>query len=127
MANAGPKRILIVDDEEEALELLKLILEKAGYEVIPTTKGREAVTLAKAIHPDLIILDIMLPDMEGGEVAAVISEDPGCSEIPIVFLSGVIVTKKDNIPGQKAGKHFILAKPASANEILEMVNRALGH
>lgn len=117
------KRILLVDDEEEVLKHLSSILERAAHKVITTTKGKEAVNLAKTILPDLIILDIVLPDMEGGQVAALIGEDSAAANIPIIFLSGIVLTKEDNVSGEKVGRHYVLAKPVTAEELLEIVNK----
>jgi DNA-binding response OmpR family regulator len=125
MQNIEKKRILVVDDEEEALVHLKNILERANYAVIATTKGMEALKLAQENHPDLIILDVFLPDLEGGEVAAKLAEDPACMNIPVIFLSGVVMTKKDKFSGEKFGRHYIMAKPVAQKEMLEMVTKVL--
>lgn len=117
------KRILLVDDEEEVLEHLSGILERFAHKVITTTKGKEAVNLAKTTLPDLIILDIILPDMEGGQVAAIIGEDTATADIPIIFLSGIVLTKEDEISGEKLGRHYVLAKPISAEELLETMDK----
>ncbi|MFH0791497.1 MAG: response regulator [Candidatus Omnitrophota bacterium] len=117
------KRILLVDDEEEVIKHLSNILERAAHKVIATTKGKEAVNLAKTAFPDLIILDIVLPDMEGGEVAAVIGEDPSTANIPIIFLSGIVLTKEDAVSGEKIGRHYVLAKPVTGEELLETIGK----
>lgn len=119
------KRILIVDDEEEALNHLKNILQRAGYQAISTTKGLEVLNLARLHRPDLIIIDIYLPDLEGSEVAARLREDAQCMNIPIVFLSGVVINKEDKLSGEKFGRHYILAKPVTPKEILDMVKKAI--
>ncbi len=119
------KRILIVDDEEEALGHLRNILERANHTVISTTKGAEALNLAKLNRPDLIILDVFLPDLDGSEVAASLAEDPACMNIPVIFLSGVVMTKNDKFSGNKFGRHYIMAKPVAQKEILEMVTKVL--
>ncbi len=119
------KRILIVDDEEEALGHLRNILERANHTVISTTKGAEALNLAKLNRPDLIILDVFLPDLDGSEVAASLAEDPACMNIPVIFLSGVVMTKNDKFSGNKFGRHYIMAKPVTQKEILEMVTKVL--
>ncbi len=125
MAELENKRILIVDDEEEALVHLKNILERANYKVTSTTKGAEVLNLAKLDPPDLIILDVLLPDLEGDEVAAQLAEEPSCADIPIIFLSGIVMTREDKFSGEKFGRHYILAKPVTAKEILEMVSKVL--
>lgn len=121
-----PKKILVVDDEEEIVVRLRNILKRANYDVISTTKGREVLELAKNHQPDLIILDILMPDMEGSEVASVLAQDPSTANIPILFLTGVIITKEEeSLLGRKAGKHYLMAKPTTAKELLDMVREVL--
>jgi len=84
------KRLLIVDDEKEVLELLNKKLTSAGYQIIETQLGQEAVELAKAQKPDLILLDIVMPDIDGGDVVNRLRDDPTTQKIPIIFLSGIV-------------------------------------
>ncbi|OGX41240.1 MAG: hypothetical protein A2984_02455 [Omnitrophica WOR_2 bacterium RIFCSPLOWO2_01_FULL_41_12] len=119
------KKILVVDDEEEILTYLGNILKRAHYEFISTTKGKEVFDLAKSAKPDLIILDVLLPDLQGDEVAALLSQEPATSDIPIIFLTGVLITKEEEDLARKTGKHYLMAKPATEKEILEMVNAVL--
>lgn len=125
MDNSTAKTILVVDDEEEALGHLRNILERADYNVLTATTGKEAVNLARSVLPDLIILDVVLPDIDGGEVSALLLKQPDTAKIPIIFLSGVIVRKEDNISGVKSGKHYVLAKPVTGAEVLDMVAKVL--
>ena len=122
MAEALPKKILVVDDEEEILTHLGNILKRANYEVVSTTKGKEVFNLAKDSQPDLIILDILLPDLQGDEVAALLLQEPSTADIPIIFLTGVLITKKEEDLARKTGKHYLMAKPATEKEILDMVS-----
>lgn len=124
MADSPPKKILAVEDEPETLAHLSNILKRSGYEVISTTKGSEAVGLAKSSGPDLVILDIVMPDMSGSEVAAALSEDPATAGIPIIYLTGIL-TKKEELWIKKTGRHFIMAKPTTGREILEKVEQVL--
>ena len=124
MANQTPKKILVVDDEQETLSHISNILERANYEVIATTKGKQALELANGLKPDLIILDVVLPDMEGSEVAAALSENPSTDCIPIIFLTGII-TKKEESLVKKAGRHYVMAKPTTGRELLEMIGNVL--
>lgn len=117
------KKILIVDDEEKALLLLSKILQRASYEVISAITGAEALNLAKKNIPDLIILDIVLPDMDGSDIAATLAEDPATKDIPIIFLSGMIMKKGEQASGQKTGRSYIISKPVTGPEILEVINR----
>ena len=129
MAIQYPKKILIVDDEEDVLIPLGNILKRANYIVSTTTNGEEAIKLAKAQRPDLIILDIVLPGLDGGSVADILSNDPVTARIPILFLTGILskeeelLSKKEG--GKKSGKHYMMAKPVSAEDLLEMIQKIL--
>lgn len=126
MFNTHNKKILVVDDEEEILTYLTKILKRANYEVISTTKGKEAIELTRNLHPDLIILDILLPDISGSEVACVLSENSSTTEIPIIFLTA-IVEKGERSNGGKTGKHYVLAKPVEVENLLELIKKTLSH
>jgi len=124
MATLPLKKILIVDDEQETLTHITNILKRADYEVIPTTRGKEALELANKLRPDLIILDVILPDMEGSEVAAALSENPSTESTPIIFLTGII-TKQEESLVKRAGRHYVMAKPTTGRELLEMIKTIL--
>jgi len=124
MPSSLPKKILIVDDEEEALSRLKNILTRADYDVVCATNGRDAIALAKNLKPDLIILDIVMPDIDGSDVASILSEDSGTVAIPVLFLTGIL-TKKEESLGKKTGRHRVIAKPIAAGELLELIGKAL--
>lgn len=124
MPNTVRKKILVVDDEEEILEHLTNILERAGYTVITTSKGKKVLELAQNQRPDLIILDIVLPDMDGSEVARRLAESPSTAGVPVVFLTGIL-KKEEEINVEKTGKSYIMAKPVTGEDLLEMVSRVL--
>jgi CheY-like chemotaxis protein len=124
MSNNLKKKILVVDDEEEFLLFIGNILESANYEVFSTTKGREAIELAKKEKPDLIILDIILPDIMGGEVSRTLSEDPSTYNMPIIFLTG-LNTKEDEKLVKETGNYHLLAKPITRHDLLEAVRKVL--
>ena len=117
-------KILVVDDEQEVLTHLANILKRANYQVISTTKGKQAVELAINQRPDLIILDIVLPDMGGSEVAAVLKDNSSTANIPIIFLTGILSKEEENLV-TKTGKYYVMAKPATSEELLKMVNIVL--
>ena len=125
MADGSPKKILVVEDEQETLTHLSNILKRSNYEVISTTRGSEAVGLAKHYQPDLIILDIVIPDMSGSEVAATLLEDSTTTSIPIIYLTGIL-TKEEELRIKKTGRYYIVAKPITEKEILEKVKQVLG-
>ena len=125
MSNNSFRKILVVDDEEDVVFYLSNILRHSNYEVISTTKGKEAVELATYQHPDLIILDIVMPDMSGDGVAAILRENPSTANIPIIFLTVIFTKKEEKILGRRNGKYYIMAKPAVAGELLRLVSKIL--
>lgn len=127
MAN---KKILIVDDDAKILALLDNILSGEGYQVIEAGGGKDAVDKIKEASPQLIIMDIMMPDMYGSDVVTVINEDPAIKDIPIIFISGLAGDLDDEII--KAGlkvdgrQYTVIAKPFQSQDILGEVKNALG-
>ena len=118
------KTILVVDDEKDTLVFLANTLRRLDYEVITTSRGLEAVELVKNQRPDLILLDVVMPDISGEDVADILSRDPLTADIPIVFLTG-IVTKQEEPLLKKTGKRYLLAKPATAEEIQATIQKIL--
>ena len=87
----GKKRILIIDDEAGLTRLLKLNLEQTGaYEVRTENRGLQGVAAAKAFRPDLILCDVIMPDLEGSDLAVQFKEDPALAATPFVFLTAVV-------------------------------------
>ncbi len=118
------KLVLIVDDEKSIIEHVSSILKYSGLEVISSERGEEALRLAEERKPDLIILDINLPDIDGGELANRLSQKEETKNIPIIYLTG-LVTKEEREEPQKAGRHFLIAKPVLKGELLSLVSKAL--
>lgn len=80
-------KILVVDDERDVVELLKFLLEKDGYSVVTAYNGREALTVTNENQPDLILLDVMMPEMDGYTVQTQLLDNPKTREIPIIILT----------------------------------------
>src|SRR5918996_1630889 len=98
------KRILVVDDEAGITRLLKLNLERTGkYEVREENFGARALEAAQAFRPDLVLLDVMMPDMDGGDVAASLKADPALRKTPVVFLTAAIKKEELGAPDGKIG------------------------
>jgi DNA-binding response OmpR family regulator len=110
----GPKRILIVDDDAHIRELLRQELEQAGYGVMEAGDGFAAIQQVKTLKPDLVILDVMMPQMNGFDAAAVLRNDPDVAEIPIIMLS--IVQDKER--GYRLGIDRYLTKPIDKDRLL---------
>lgn len=118
------KKILVVDDEEDILRVIERRLSGAGYAVITATNGQDAITLAKKDHPDLIVLDIVMPDMDGGDVAYVLENDHRTKDIPIIFLTALLSIKEEKSKKEIAGKSF-LAKPYNPEDLIKTIQKLL--
>jgi two-component system phosphate regulon response regulator PhoB len=121
--SAKPK-ILVVDDEPDALELVTFNLKAAGYDVLTAADGGEAIKRARTQLPQLIVLDLMLPEVEGLEVCKVLRRDPQTSAIPIVMLTAK-AAEIDRILGLELGADDYITKPFSPRELVLRVKRLL--
>jgi len=120
------KRILLVDDEPDVTQLLKLCLEKTGaYEVREENRGERALVTARAFKPDLILLDVMMPAMDGGQVAAQLKADEKLKNTPVVFLSAVVAKEEAQKQQGMIGGHPFIAKPASPEEVTTAIEKYL--
>lgn len=120
------KRILVVDDEPALTRMVKLILEKTGkYEVRTENKGTMAMTAAKEFNPDLIFLDVMMPDMCGDEIAALLKEDEELSKIKFIFMTAIVTKDETGATGSNIGGNVFLAKPVSPEELIATIETAL--
>ena len=118
------KRILIVDDESGFTRLLKLTLEKTGrYLVREENDGTRARDTAREFQPDLILLDIVMPKIDGGEVAQKIRSDPKLADVPIIFLTAIVSEKEG---GKTIGGFPFIAKPVSLQAITQCIAEHLG-
>lgn len=120
------KRILIVDDDEDNLEILSKELTSSGYEISVAQDGPTAIFQAKVIKPQLIILDILIPKINGVEVSQHLKQDPTTKDIPIIFLT--MLRRRDDpsyIPESAVGAHLVLAKPIDLKELNYHVNHLL--
>lgn len=121
------QRILIIDDDEHFTRILKLNLEKRGpYEIREENRGRHTLKTAREFKPDLILLDVMMPDIDGGEVAAQLKSDFRLKSIPIVFLTAAASKQEvEGLDGSIGGYSF-LAKPATLVDVQECLRKHLG-
>ncbi len=117
-------RILVIDDEPEITDIISAFLNNAGYEVKIENSSAGAVDLAGKFKPDLILLDIMMPFMDGYEVCAAIKADPAIAGIPVLFLTGKDANDDDGKSFQSGGDLFI-KKPFSCERLLQMVKMVL--
>lgn len=120
------KRILAVDDEPEVLSLLEKRLTSAGYQVLTASSGSEALEIASSQRPDLIILDILMPDMDGSQVACQLREDPRTKGIPVIFLTCLYTKREEHAAGHVLGANLFLAKPYEPAELLKEIEHVIG-
>jgi CheY-like chemotaxis protein len=119
------KRILVIDDELAITRLIKLNLEATGnYEVFTENLGSQAIAAARKSKPDLILLDIMMPDMLGSDVAGKLHEDPEFKDIKVVFLTAML-RKGEVWEGQVVGGQRIVAKPISTEALIQVIEETL--
>lgn len=111
------KKILCVDDEEDILNFLELVLSEKGYEVVTASGGQEALTKAQLERPDLVLLDIMMPQMDGWEVLKLLRVDEETAEIPVAMLSAR-TEARDRVQGLQEGAIDYICKPFSLAELL---------
>ncbi|MBC7263353.1 MAG: response regulator transcription factor [Chloroflexi bacterium] len=122
VARKVDRNILVVDDDKKVVELIKLYLEKDGYRVLTAYEGREALGLARQKRPDLIILDLMLPGMDGLDICHVLRGEG--NQVPIIMLTAR-TTEEDKLLGLELGADDYVTKPFSPRELLARVRAVL--
>ena len=119
------KTILIADDSIPYLNLMGERLTQAGYRVVKATDGEEALKKARRLAPDLIILDIMMPKIDGTEVRSTLGESDPTAKTPIIFLTSLI-SKEDEIDPRGRSADVIVAKSSDAAELLTAIKKLIG-
>ena len=122
---ATTKRILICDDDPVILRLLQVNLELEGYDVLLAHHGEHAIEVANEQHPDLVILDIMMPRLDGYQTCERLKAGEQTKEIPIVFLSAK-AQQADIEKGKEFGVAEYLTKPFDPNDLIDVVQRLVG-
>jgi CheY-like chemotaxis protein len=119
------RRILIVDDDPDSTHLVKILLEKTGnYVVLEENDADQAHQSARDFRPDAILLDIMMPNTDGGEVAAQIEADPELRSTPIIFLTA-LVTEPETKAGLRIEGHRSLSKPINIPQLIDQIEESL--
>ncbi|MCP4219896.1 MAG: response regulator [bacterium] len=116
--------ILMVDDVAMNLQILGNILRRRGYRVAPANNGIQALEVIEELQPDLVLLDIMMPELDGYEVCRRIKENPKVNEIPVIFITAKVATE-DIVEGFKAGAIDYVTKPFNPSELLARVSTHL--
>ena len=120
------KKILIVDDEQDTLAVLEKALTAKGYSVITADNGKDAIILAKSKQPELIMLDILMPGMDGAEVAAKLIEDSETKNIPVIFLTCLLSkVEEKRTKDHTIGGYVFIAKPYNLEGLLAQVVRLI--
>lgn len=115
------KRVLVVDDDAKTVELVKLYLNRDGYKVLTAYNGTDALRLAREVHPDLIVLDLMLPGIDGLHVCRTIRNE---SDVPIIMLTAK-TTEQDKLTGLDLGADDYVTKPFSPRELAARIRAVL--
>jgi two-component system, OmpR family, response regulator VicR len=126
MNNTTVKRIICVEDEPEMIDLIQLILGRRGFEVIGASGGKEGLQMIRDMHPDLVLLDLMMPDMDGWEVYQQMKAEESTRNIPVI----VVTAKAQNID-KVLGLHIAkvddyIAKPFGPQELIDSVEKIFG-
>jgi DNA-binding response OmpR family regulator len=119
------KRILVVDDEQRIVDLLYKFLSKEGFEVLTSIDGESALKLAKTSVPDLIVLDVMMPGIDGGDVMASILEDEKLRYTPVIFLTGAVSEEEAIIRSEKGTGRLYMSKAGDIREQVKAIKGAL--
>ena len=117
-------RVLLVEDNEDNLELVRFLLERAGYEVLPGHDGQEALDIAKEEHPDLILMDLSLPGMDGWTAARELKADPGTRDIPLLALTAHTLPG-DRKRAMESGFDGYISKPIDVVNFGENISKVL--
>ncbi|HQP91555.1 MAG TPA: response regulator [Candidatus Omnitrophota bacterium] len=120
------KSILIVDDEKDILDSLAVFLRRNGYGVSVADNGTDGLKIAKKDKPNLIILDLMLPDIDGTDVAVELMQERDTRDIPIIFLTSVLTKNEQMESGEIIANRCIVAKPCKTEEILGLIKDRIG-
>jgi DNA-binding response OmpR family regulator len=126
MTEINTKVILCIEDEQEMIDLIRLILSRRGFEILGANGGKEGLEMIRKNHPDLVLLDLMMPEMDGWEVYQQMKADETTRDIPVI-----VVTAKAQSIDKVLGLHIAkvddyIAKPFSPQELLASVDTVLG-
>jgi len=118
------RKILVVDDETELLKAISILLKTSGYEVITAQDGQEGLEKAKSLSPDLIVLDVLMPKMDGYEVCRMLKFDEKYKSIPIIMLTAK-VQDIDKAMGKKVGADDYITKPFETRDLVDKIKKHL--
>jgi len=120
----NPKKILVVDDEVDLVKTIQFSLEAEGYKVLVSYNGEDALNQSRKENPDLILLDIMLPKLDGYKVCRLLKFDEQYKHIPILMLTAK-TQQKDRLLGMETGANEYITKPFDMEELTKMIKAYL--
>jgi DNA-binding response OmpR family regulator len=118
------KRILLIDDHQTVFRLLEAIVRLKGYKLLYAENGQQGIVIARQEQPDLILLDVMMPDIDSFRVCQCLKENPDTKHIPIMFLTAS-GEEGDLAAGHKVGADGFVTKPFHTNDVLKQIERIL--
>jgi len=118
-------KLLVVDDDDAFLAFLEELLSRSDYQVLTASNGKDGISMAMEQIPDLIILDVMMPDMSGGMAAHYLSENISTQAIPIIFLTSIISEEQEMMVDNQEGNYQFLAKPIKVEHLLNEIEKCL--
>lgn len=124
MAEGKPLTVLFIDDEANARKVIKLLLEREGYRVLTAANGEEGLVLAKVEHPDVILLDLMMPKMNGHEALKRLKEDLDTNDIPVIVVSAKL-GENDIATSFRLGALYHVEKPYETQDLLQKITVAV--
>ena len=125
MAPRTRTTIMVVDDDQHLLTTISDFLRFEGFEVITATDGKQALKALRTSHPDVILLDVMMPEMDGGDVAQAIRANPSLKDIPIIFTTAVVSKSEERTHDGNIGGESFLAKPFRLDELTSRIREVL--
>jgi DNA-binding response OmpR family regulator len=120
------KKVLVADDQNEVGRILKFKLAEAGYAVLFARDGKECLEQVHRERPDLLVLDVCMPKLDGNEVAVNLKQDPRFKELPIIFLTGLRSKEEEKSEGVQSGDNIIFGKPFNPVEVVDKIREIIG-
>ncbi len=122
----GEKIVVCIEDEQDMIDLTRLVLESHGYRVLGAFGGEEGLELVRAVKPDVILLDLMMPGLDGWEVYRLIKSDPSTANIPLVVVTAKAQGRKEILEQFPQSVDAYVIKPFGPFELLAALNKVLG-
>jgi DNA-binding response OmpR family regulator len=120
------KRILVVDDEPDMTLMVRLNLQKTGrFEVREENEASNALRSAREFKPDLILLDVMMPDLDGGDVLSLLKDDANLSKVPVIFITATVLKEEVRSKGGTIGGHPFIPKPFKVETLIKSIDASL--